>query len=405
MQPGSLGAIIGNFKSMTARRINQIRKTPGAPVWQRNYHERIIRDQRAFEAISEYIRNNPARWAEDMENPSRGEASPASSPPEHGTPHGSPTDEKRQPSRDASPQTSPEPRSAEHPAPHEQPTHNRDRAPQDASPHQLAEIQNDVRIIRLAQVRELAAVTGRAVREVELAALEEGIMPWRYVRNLGTIGLEGQARLLRATVAVVGLGGLGGYVAEALARMGVGRLILIDGDVFEEHNLNRQALSTEAGLGESKAQTAKRRIAEINSAVEVTAHATTLTHENLPNLLAGADVVVDGLDRLPTRLMLQDGAQALGIPMVHGSIAGFLGQVMTIFPGDPGLHGLYGEAEGLPEHGLEEQLGTPAATPMAVAAWEAQEVVKILTGKGEPLRNRLLLMDMESGTVEVLQMG
>jgi molybdopterin/thiamine biosynthesis adenylyltransferase len=270
---------------------------------------------------------------------------------------------------------------------------------------ELAQAESDTLIIRLAPVRELATAFGCPIREVELAALEAGVVPWRYLRNLGTVGMEGQARLLRATVAVVGLGGLGGYVAEALARMGVGHLILIDSDVFEEHNLNRQVLSAEGRLGASKAQTAKQHIAEINSAVEVTAHAALLTRENLPALLAGAAVVVDGLDRLPTRLMLQEGAQALGIPLVHGSIAGFLGQVMTIFPGDSGLRGLYGEAGALPERGLEAQLGTPAATPMAVAAWEAQEVVKVLLGRGEPLRNRLLVMDMESGTVETLQLS
>jgi molybdopterin/thiamine biosynthesis adenylyltransferase len=116
-------------------------------------------------------------------------------------------------------------------------------------------------------------------------------------------------------------------------------------------------------------------------------------------------VVADGLDRLPARLILQEEARALGIPMVHGSIAGFLGQVMTIFPDDPGLLSLYGEPGELPEQGLEAQVGTPAATPMAVAAWEAQEVVKILVGQGDLLRNRLLVMDMESGTIETLQLA
>ena len=268
----------------------------------------------------------------------------------------------------------------------------------------LAEEQGGARVIRLRQAQELAAAHDCLIREVELAALEAGVVPWRYLRNLGTAGLEGQAKLLRATVAVVGLGGLGGYVTEALARAGVGRLILIDGDVFEEHNFNRQLLSAEAKLGTSKVEAARQRVAEINGAVEVIGHAMMLDRENLPRLLAGADVVVDALDRLPIRLILQDGAQALGIPMVHGSIAGFLGQVMTVFPGDAGLRGLYGDGE-LPEQGLEAQLGTPAATPMAVAAWEAQEVVKILIGRGEPLRNRLLVLDMEAGAIEILRLG
>ncbi len=269
----------------------------------------------------------------------------------------------------------------------------------------LSTMDNDTPIVGLEQVRHLAHACNCSIREVELVALEANVVPQRYLRNLGTIGLEGQARLLRSTVAVVGLGGLGGYITEALARVGVGRLILIDGDVFEEHNLNRQLLSSEAGLGASKARAARQRVGRINSAVEVIEHPVTLTRENLPRLLEGAQVVADALDRLPTRLILQEGAQAQGIPMVHGSIAGFLGQVMTIFPGDPGLRGLYGEPSQLPEQGLETRLGTPAATPMAVAAWESQEVVKILLGQGELLRNRLLLLDMEAGTVEVLQLG
>jgi molybdopterin/thiamine biosynthesis adenylyltransferase len=269
----------------------------------------------------------------------------------------------------------------------------------------LVEVVGGRRIIRLEQVRALAAEGKCHVQEVEIAALEAGVVPWRYVRNVGTIGLEGQARLLRSTAAVVGLGGLGGYVTEALARMGVGRLILVDGDAFEEHNLNRQLLSAEARLGMEKTRAARQRVAQINGAVVVDVHTAMLTRENLPQLLEGADVVVDALDRLPTRMILQDGAAALSIPMVHGSIAGFLGQVTTILPGDLGLHSLYGEVDQLPEQGLEAELGTPAATPMAVAAWEAQEAVKILVGRGDLLRHRLLVMDMESGTVEILQLG
>jgi molybdopterin/thiamine biosynthesis adenylyltransferase len=269
-------------------------------------------------------------------------------------------------------------------------------------------------VIDLQQVQELAdsfgpfqsgAERSSAVRNVELTALELGVVPARYVRNLGTIGVTGQIQLLRASVAIVGLGGLGGYVAEALARMGLGHLILIDADAFQPSNLNRQLLSTQANLGVDKAHAACERIAAVNAAVTAIGHCEALTRENLFRLLRGADLVVDALDRLPTRLVLQQGAQDLRIPMVHGSIAGFLGQVTTIFPDDLGLRALYGDGDRLPEQGLETELGTPAATPMVVAGWEAQEVVKVLTGRGEPLRHRLLVIDMEASASQIIQLG
>ena len=91
--------------------------------------------------------------------------------------------------------------------------------------------------------------------------------------------------------------------------------------------------------------------------------------------------------------------------MVHGSIAGFLGQVMTILPGDPGLELLFPSHTSVPDQGLEVTVGTPAATPMAVAAWEVQEVVKVLLGRDGLLQNRLLVMDMESATVQVIRLA
>ncbi|MGI6208098.1 MAG: HesA/MoeB/ThiF family protein [Anaerolineae bacterium] len=242
---------------------------------------------------------------------------------------------------------------------------------------------------------------GLSRRQVELAALEAGVAPLRYLRNIGTIGLAGQAALLRSTVAVVGLGGLGGYNLEGLARSGVGHIIAVDSDRFEEHNLNRQALSSEHNLGQPKAEAARARVAAINGAVEVTARQARLTAESAADLLAGADVIVDALDNLTDRLALQDAAAALGKPLVHGAIAGFMGQVMVILPGDRGLKALYPEGQA-PERGLEQTTGTPAATPMLVAALQVQETVKLLTGVGEPLRHRLLILDCENGEVQTL---
>ena len=268
----------------------------------------------------------------------------------------------------------------------------------------LAEAEGDIEAITLDRVRAVAREFGVSPRVVELTALEARVLPRRYLRSLGTVGWEGQIKLLRSTVAVVGLGGLGGNVVEGLARMGVGRLIVVDGDVFVDHNLNRQVLSAEAGLGLLKAEAARTRIGEINAAVEVIVHPGYATRENAPRLLDGVEVVVDALDRLPTRLMLQEAAQEMGIPMVHGAIAGYVGQVMTIFPGDGGLRALFGEGS-VPQQGIEVQLGCPAATPMMVAAWQVQEVLKILLGRGQLLRRKMLFMDAEAGTVEVLEIG
>lgn len=261
-----------------------------------------------------------------------------------------------------------------------------------------------IEAIALERVQALAGELGVSLREVELTALEARVLPRRYLRSLGTVGWEGQIRLLRSTVAVVGLGGLGGNVVEGLARMGVGHLVVVDGDVFVDHNLNRQVLCAEDDLGLLKAEAARTHVAQINAAVEVVVHSEEATRENLSRLLEGAEVVVDALDRLPSRLMLQEVAQKMGIPMVHGAIAGYSGQVMTIFPGDGGLRALFGGGS-VPQQGLEVQLGCPAATSMMVAAWQVQEVLKILLGRGQLLRHKILFMDAEAGTVEFLEIG
>lgn len=269
---------------------------------------------------------------------------------------------------------------------------------------ELSHPEDGLSIVPLRAVQQTAARLGLSPRQVELIAVENRLLPWRHSRNMGTVGWEGLAKLMRSTVGVVGLGGLGGYVVEGLARMGVGHLILIDGDVFAEHNLNRQLLSHEANLGRSKAESARERVAMINSAVDVTVYHEFATQDTLPILLHGADVLVDCTDRLPIRFVLQDVAKELDIPLVHGAIAGYVGQVMTILPGDEGLRAIHGYGD-VPERGIEVELGNPAATPMMVAAWEVQETIKLLLGHGELLRGRLLFMDAESGMVEILKLG
>jgi molybdopterin/thiamine biosynthesis adenylyltransferase len=250
-------------------------------------------------------------------------------------------------------------------------------------------------------VRQLAAEAGLSLREVEIRALRARILPARYERSHGTVGWEGQIRLLEATAAVVGCGGLGGWIVEGLCRMGVGHLIIVDGDTFAENNLNRQACCTEANLGQLKTEAAQARLAAVNSATQVTVYPVMADEKSMQEMLTGADVVVDALDTISTRLILQKVVQGLGVCMVHGAIAGYVGQVMTVFPGDQGLYAIYGRDD-VPERGVEVQVGNPSATPMMVAAWQIQEVIKILLGAGDLLRNRLLIMDAESATVRIL---
>jgi len=244
----------------------------------------------------------------------------------------------------------------------------------------------------------------RERRRLELAALEAGVVPRRYLRNIGTLGLEGQSALLRAAVGVAGLGGLGGSVVEILARAGVGELILIDPDSFTEDNLNRQLLAVESNVGRPKVEAAAERLAAVNSSVTVRTHRLTGDEDSFTRLFRRASVLVDCLDSLPARFALQDAARSLGLPLVHGAIAGLSGQVASIFPGDPGLESLYGPREAAPERGVELLVGNLAPTPAVVAALQAQEVVKILTGTGQPLRRRLLVLDAAAGYASVIDL-
>ncbi|MCJ7515729.1 MAG: HesA/MoeB/ThiF family protein [Dehalococcoidia bacterium] len=244
-----------------------------------------------------------------------------------------------------------------------------------------------------------------SVKDAETAALKNGIVPWRYLRNIGTIGLDGQLKLLQSSVAVVGAGGLGGTIIELLARQGIGHIIIIDNDRFTEQNLNRQLMSTEKNLGKYKALMAAKRVAQINSAVTVTTLLEKLTGENARRLLKGARVVADALDNLPSRFAVEDACRSLRIPLVHGTIAGFLGQLTTIFPEDAGLRCIYGSAGGFPEQGIEARIGNPSATPSIIAAWQVQEIVKIITGIGKLLRNSLLLLDMMEGSAERIELS
>ena len=218
----------------------------------------------------------------------------------------------------------------------------------------------------------------------------------RYLRNHDAISEEEQAFLATKRVLVVGCGGLGGMVIECLARIGVGYLRVVDGDVFEESNLNRQLLSSTMNLGRPKTLAAQQRVMAVNPLVEVDAVQAELTVENARELLGECDVAVDCLDNIPARLVLQEAAKEAGIPVVHGAVAGWLGRICVIQPGEDLLTLLYPEPDEM--RGEERLAGTLSFTAALTASWQSAETVKLLLGK-PGLQGEILEVDLMAASV------
>lgn len=212
----------------------------------------------------------------------------------------------------------------------------------------------------------------------------------RYLRNIKTFTPEEQIRLQQKSVFVAGCGGLGCYVVEMLARLGVGHLTIADSQTFEETNLNRQIFSTVKNLGNPKSSIAKERVEIVNPEVKVSAILEVLDESNIKNLIKKHDVVIDALDNFETRLLLEKACEELGIPFVHGAVAGWYGQVSTIFPGDKTLSIIFRTKK----VGIEKELGVPSFSPAVVAGIQVAETVKILLNKEPLLRKKILYIDL-----------
>jgi len=200
-------------------------------------------------------------------------------------------------------------------------------------------------------------------------------MDARYTRNVPALS-EAECALLRTKkAAVIGCGGLGGHLIELLARVGVGCIRAVDGDVFDESNLNRQLLSEEALLGISKAAVAAERIRKINSGVKAEAVSAFLDADNAANLIEGCDVVLDALDNIPARRILAKACDEAGIPYVYGAISGWVAQVALCLPGDSLIEKLY------PAEAVIRDKSVLSFTPAFCASLQAALCVKVLTGR------------------------
>lgn len=268
----------------------------------------------------------------------------------------------------------------------------------------LAPNQKTVSTLSLQDRDSLASSFGLSRRAVEIAALDLEVWPRRYLRNAGSLGVAGQKRLLQAKALLIGAGGLGGTIALLLARMGLGSLVIADGDSFSESNLNRQALSLESNLGSKKVRVAQAEMAKINAATEVEVFEGFVAEKELSTLIRGVQAAIDALDNMPSRFRLEKACRDAGVPLVHGAVAGFTGQVTTIYPEDIGFRAFYGDPRDTPEKGVEVELGNLPGIVSTIASLQVQEAIKVLTGLGRPLRNRLLFIDSLNAVSETISL-
>jgi sulfur-carrier protein adenylyltransferase/sulfurtransferase len=232
---------------------------------------------------------------------------------------------------------------------------------------------------------------------VELAAGLDAPQRARYSRHLliPEVGEQGQLRLLDSKILLIGAGGLGSPASLYLAAAGVGRIGIVDADVVDESNLQRQIVHSTERLGEPKVESAKRTIEALNPDVQVVAYQERLTSENVERILAdGWDVIVDGADNFPTRYLVNDAAVWHDLPVVHGSIYRFEGQVTVFKPGDGPCYRCLFPAPPPPELAPScAEGGVLGVLPGVIGSLQASEALKLALGIGEPLVGRLLLFD------------
>jgi molybdopterin/thiamine biosynthesis adenylyltransferase/rhodanese-related sulfurtransferase len=219
----------------------------------------------------------------------------------------------------------------------------------------------------------------------------------RYSRHLliPEVGEQGQLKLLDSKVLLIGAGGLGSPASLYLAAAGVGRLGIVDADVVDESNLQRQIVHSTEGIGEPKVDSAKRAIEALNPDVQVVTYKERLTSENIERILAdGWDVIVDGADNFPTRYLVNDASVWHDIPVVHGSIYRFEGQVTVFKPHEGPCYRCLFPTPPPPELAPScAEGGVLGVLPGVIGSLQASEALKLALGIGEPLIGRLLLFD------------
>ncbi|BEP29847.1 HesA/MoeB/ThiF family protein [Helicovermis profundi] len=220
----------------------------------------------------------------------------------------------------------------------------------------------------------------------------------RYKRNHDMLSEIDMKILINSKVVILGLGGLGEYILEMLVRIGIGEITIIDFDKFDMSNLNRQIYSDEFVIGKFKVDVAKERAININSKVIINAFTKKIDKKNVIELIKGHSLVVDGLDDIASRFVVNNACEKLGITFIYGAISSWYGQVSTILPGEKTLGKIYAKNK---EGDLKK--GSPSFTPALVASIQVSEVIKYLLKKGSLLNGKLLLIDTLLQDYEIIE--
>lgn len=216
----------------------------------------------------------------------------------------------------------------------------------------------------------------------------------RYARhlNLAEIGEEGQKKLLQSRVLVVGAGGLGSPAAFYLAAAGVGTIGLMDGDVVELSNLQRQLLHTTASLGEKKTDSAMERIGALDPEIRVEPYPFRLATDNAQQILENYDFVIDATDNFESKFLVARSCHEAGKSYSHAGIRQFIGQTMTVVPGKTACYRCLFHEDGAPVGGVPQ--GPLGALPGVIGSIQASEAIKYLLGIGKPLTDAILTCDL-----------
>ena len=225
----------------------------------------------------------------------------------------------------------------------------------------------------------------------------------RYCRNANAFS-ENELKIIQEkSICVIGCGGLGGNVIQSLARFGIGKLTLVDGDVFATNNLNRQLFSNTTNLGRKKVEVTKEELFKVNPELDVQVVPEMLDLNNGTEIVANHHLVIDCLDNIETRFLLADICTKLNIPLVHGAIGGFFGQVANLFPGDNMIERIYPDRK-ISDSGLEKLMGTPSFLPQVIGGIQSSEALKLLAGRQDVLQNSILFIDLLKNTMEEITM-